>query len=209
MSELIHVKGLSDLQKFLDQLPAKMEQNVMRGALRAAAIPVRDDAKRMAPVSAPSSAGRKKYGAYAGALRDSIRVSVRARGGRVTASVKAGGAAKGKTQVYWAGWAEYGTREHFISVADEARPGRQTRRGWRGLSIRTLNRMVKRGTLRIGVNFVGQSVVHPGGKPRPYMRPALDRQAQNAVLAAGEYIKRRLATKHGLDTADITIEVEE
>jgi hypothetical protein len=40
------------------------------------------------------------------------------------------------------------------------------------------------------------------------MRPALDGQSSAAVVAAGEYIKKRLATKHGLDTADINIEAE-
>ena len=33
----IRVTGLADLQKFLDTLPAKMETNIMRGALRALA----------------------------------------------------------------------------------------------------------------------------------------------------------------------------
>lgn len=209
MSELVHVKGLSELQAFLDALPAKMEQNVMRGAMRAGAMPIRDEARRTAPIAAPSTRNRKEYNAYLGALRDSIRVSVKARGGRVTASVKAGGKAKGGVVVYWAGWAEYGTRPHFISVRDEAKPGRKTRNGWRGLSIRTLNRMAARGSLRIGQNFVGASVTHPGARPRPYMRPALDRQATNAVLRAGEYIKSRLSTKHGLDTSEIIIEAEE
>ena len=37
MADPVHVKGLSDLQAFLDQLPAKVERNVMRGGLRAGA----------------------------------------------------------------------------------------------------------------------------------------------------------------------------
>ena len=41
------------------------------------------------------------------------------------------------------------------------------------------------------------------------MRPAIDSQAQNAILAAGEYIKKRLSTKHGLDTAEIEIGIDE
>ena len=41
------------------------------------------------------------------------------------------------------------------------------------------------------------------------MRPALDSQATRAVVAAGEYIKRRLATKHGLDTSGVMIEGDE
>jgi len=51
--------------------------------------------------------------------------------------------------------------------------------------------------------------VHPGVMPKPFMRPALDAQSGAAVLAVGEYIKKRLATKNGLDTSEINIEVEE
>jgi hypothetical protein len=41
------------------------------------------------------------------------------------------------------------------------------------------------------------------------MRPALDQQAQAAVIATAEYMKNRLATKEGLDTADIVIAGDE
>jgi len=41
------------------------------------------------------------------------------------------------------------------------------------------------------------------------MRPAFDGQSSAAIMAAGEYIKKRLATKHGMDTADVNIEAEE
>ena len=42
----------------------------------------------------------------------------------------------------------------------------------------------------------------------PFMRPALDAQANNGVLAAADYIKKRLATKNGLNTADIELGIE-
>ncbi|MCR4331764.1 MAG: hypothetical protein NUV34_03535, partial [Sulfuricaulis sp.] len=56
------------------------------------------------------------------------------------------------------------------------------------------------------MNIFVKEVAHPGTKPHPHMRPALDSQAQNAVVAAAEYMKKRLSDKHGLDTADIVIE---
>lgn len=80
-------------------------------------------------------------------------------------------------------WLEWGTRPHTIT----AREG---------------------GALAIGGGFY-KSVEHPGTKPYPHMRPALDTQATAAVVAVGEYIKLRLATKHGLDTANIIIEGDE
>lgn len=163
----IRIKGLDELQRFLDQLPAKMETNVMRGALRAGAKPIRDAAIAAAPVGEPSETNKKKYKLYAGALRDSIRISGRLdkQKGIVTASVKAGGKSrKSGADVFYAQFVEFGTRSHDA---------------------------------------------HPGLQPRPFMRSALDLNASAAVTAAGEYIKKRLATKHGLDTSEINIEIEE
>ena len=167
----IRVNGLADLQKFLDQLPAKMEANIMRGALRAGMKPVLEAARQNAPVGEPSETNMRKYKVYAGALRDSIRLSARIdrRNRQVVASVKAGGKSK-KTgaDVFYSNMVEFGTRQHIIGGG-----------------------------------------THPGVAGRPFMRAALDSQAQNAVVAAAEYIKKRLATKHGIDTADINVEAEE
>ena len=188
MSDTVNVKGLSDLQKFLDQLPAKIERNVMRGALRAGA-------KVIVP------AAKQGIRSISGELADSIKSGSTARGGKVTGYVR--------TRFYRAKWVEYGTRPHFISVRPEDRPNRMTRRGLRPYSIRTINRMVERGSLVIGKNFVGGSVSHGGARPKPFLRPALDTMASEAVVAVGEYVKQRLATKHGLDTSDVNIEAED
>lgn len=169
----INVKGLAELQKFLDQLPAKIEANILRGALRAGAKPIRDAAKASAPVGEPSETNKQKYKLYSGALRDSIRISGRLdkRKGSVAVSVKAGGKVKSTgADVFYASFVEFGTKPHSLSESG-------------GL--------------------------HPGMTGNPFMRTALDSQASNAVVAAGEYIKKRLATKQGLDTADITIEADE
>ena len=198
MSE-IRVKGLADLNKFLQQLPAKMEQNVMRGALRAGANVIKDEAKRLVPVSEPNSQNRRRYGFYAGTLRDSIRVSARVKNGRVTASVYAGGKTKSGAHVFYANWVEFGTAGHAI-MAKQANGKNAARR---------LNRSAKRGgSLRIGGQFVGSVVMHPGSRARPFMRPALDGKAQAAVLAAADYIKKRLALKHGIDASSVEIRLE-
>lgn len=201
----INVKGLADLQKFMDTLAPKIERNIMRGALRAGVKPILTQAKLNAPVGAPSSTG-KKYGGYAGALRDSIRISTGVRGGKITASVKAGGKTN-RASVFYAIMVEYGTDAHWIRVKKSARPTRLTRRGMKAFSIRTLNTMAKRGSLKIGSNFVGESIEHPGARSRTFLRPALDSQARNAIIAAAEYIKKRLATKQGLDASGIEISI--
>lgn len=166
----IKVKGLAELQTFLDQLPAKMEANVLRGALRAGAKPLLAAAKAAAPVGEPSETNRNRYKLYAGALRDSVRISGRIdkRNGKITASVKAGGKTKSGADVFYAHMVEFGTKPHVIGDG-----------------------------------------THPGVQAKPFMRPALDAQSGAAIVAVGEYIKKRLATKNGLDTADIEIEIEE
>lgn len=160
-----HVKGLAELQKFLDQLPVKIEKNIMRGALRTGISVV----KPMAVENA-----RKASGLYAAGLK----ISTRARRGTVSASLKATG-----PHAFLGRWIEFGTRAHNIAAK-------------------------KSGWLSFGGIFT-KSVAHPGARPFPHMRPALDSQATAAVNAAAEYMKNRLATKHGLDTSGVVLDGDE
>lgn len=80
-------------------------------------------------------------------------------------------------------WVEYGTAAHAIV----AKLG---------------------GSLFLGGLFL-KSVNHPGARPKPFLRPALDSQATAAVVAAAEYMKARLASKHSLDTSHVVIEGDE
>lgn len=162
-----HVKGLADIQKFLDTLPPRVEKNILRGALRAGV-------KVIQPVA------KANVNSVSGLLAAGLKISTRSRGGTVTASLRATG-----KHAYIAPWVEFGTKAHPIPK--------------RGV-IGTI--------LAVGGRFF-RSVEHPGARPKPFMRPALDGQAQNAVIAAAQYMRQRLATKHGLDTADIVIEGDE
>lgn len=184
MSEL-HVKGLADIQKFLDQLPAKIEKNIMRGALRAGVKKIKEHAYKNCPVGPPSGESRRLYNAYEGTTRDSIRIRTRSKSGRVSASVIAGGKnPKTGANISWVHMLEYtGAVSHFI----KARKGS-------------------------ALNVNGQQVSkvnHPGMSAQPFMRPALDAMAGAAVVEAGNYIKKRLATKNGINTADIKIGEDE
>ena len=96
MAEYVNVSGLADIQRMLDTLPAKIEANVMRGALRAGSNVIRDEAKRLAPVKG-------------GALRASIRVSLRLKAGRIAAQIKAG-----DKRAWYAHLVEFGTARHWI-----------------------------------------------------------------------------------------------
>lgn len=165
MSE-IHVRGLAELQKFLDTLPVRVEKNILRGALRAG----------MKPVFAQAIANAAKA-EKSGKLKNSLKIGTSARGGTVTAKVK--------TKVFYAKFVEFGTKAHFIT----AKKG-----GW----------------LSFGGIFA-KSVWHPGipKGPHAFMRPALDSQAGAAVVAAAEYMKARLASKHGIDTSHIMLDGDE
>lgn len=104
----ITIKGLADLNKLLQELPVKIETNILRGGLRAGAKVIADEAKRLCPQSVPSTVA-KKYGATPGELMRSIRVSMRSRRGIVQATVKAG-----NYKAFYAHMVEYGTAAHFI-----------------------------------------------------------------------------------------------
>ena len=160
----VHVKGLEELQKFMDTLAPKIEANVMRGALRAGVNVIK-------PVA------QANIHSVSGQLAAGLKVSTRSRGGKVTASLKATGPHR-----FIAHLVEFGTRAHNIAA----------RKVW----------------LSFGGIF-RKEVAHPGARPRPFMRPALDGQAQAAVIASAEYMKKRLATKEGLDTSDVRIEGDE
>lgn len=185
MAQDISVTGLAALQQYLNQLPAKVERNIMTGALRSGANVIRKAAKAAAPIGPPSSSGRKKYKLYEGALRDSVRVTTRTRGGIVTATVHAGGKLKNGAVVFYA---------HMIE-----RTG----------AVAHLIKAQKGSALTIAGQQVSEVPDHPGMDAKPFMRPALDTQAGAAFVATGNYVKQRLQTKEGLDTADIVIELAE
>ncbi len=114
MSTDFEVQGLKDLFDRLQQFPVKLEKNVLRGAIRAGAKLVADEARRKAPVLSSPDPRREM-----GALAKSVRImSTGVRGGVVLGGVVAGG---GKTSVgrgqnkvvadvFYAHFVEYGTQ---------------------------------------------------------------------------------------------------
>jgi HK97 gp10 family phage protein len=179
MNDTTHVKGLKELHGFLQTLPAKMEQNVLRGALRAGVKVLRDEAAQRAPVAAPSRGGRKNYGNYRGLLRDSVRISVNTKRGTVTARVKAGGSdwqTKGKPIAFYAHIVHQGTKPHLIKP-----------KKYSGF-----------GALRIAGRWVSQ-VMHPGIRGNPFMSKAISSKQRDALIAMRNYIAKRLVKKHNMN----------
>jgi hypothetical protein len=69
-------------------------------------------------------------------------------------------------------------------------------------------RTKRKGGLSLGPDQVRSIVEHPGFGQRPFLRPALDAKAVEAIDALGEYVKSRL-TWEGLRGPEIAVEEDE
>lgn len=167
----IKINGKDAFDKFLSALPGKLEQNVLRGGMRAMAKVIADDAQERC-ISSEAAA--------------SIKVGTRAERGLVTSKVQT----KGRG-AYLAPWLEYGTAPHFISVDESQRGGR---------SVRRINELHRKGSLVINGQFVGETVHHPGARPHPFLRPAVDSKMDEGLAAMTSYVTTRLA-RADLDSA--------
>lgn len=105
--------------------------------------------------------------ADSGNLKKTLKVGTTSKRGVITATA----ATKGKGS-YIARFVEFGTAAHLIK-------GR--------------NGGLLKFTARDGKTVETQSVNHTGAKAKPFLRPALDSQANKAVVAVGEKIRERLA----------------
>jgi HK97 gp10 family phage protein len=98
----VNVTGLAELERALNELPDKVAKNVARAALRAAAAPVLEEARRLVPVKS-------------GKLRDSLRITTSLRGGVPKAFVKVGPGGKKYRGTFYANMIERGTSKHLIA----------------------------------------------------------------------------------------------
>jgi HK97 gp10 family phage protein len=162
VSQYKNIKGGAELQKFLTELPVKVERNIMRSALRAGAKPIAEDIK----ANAPEDEGDTKR---------SVRVSTRSRRGVVTASVKVG-----DKKAWYVHLLEFtGAVPHRIAA--------------------------KGGGFLKFAGGLYKAVNHPGMKAKPFIRPALDNRANDAIQAVGNQVRKRL-TKAGLNAAPVEVD---
>jgi len=108
MASSVEIKGLAELNKALQDLPAKIERNVLRGGLRAGAKVMEAEAVRRCS-EAPPTFDSVQRGARKGELKRSIRVTMRASQGTVRARLKAG-----NRLAWYAHLVEFGTARHWI-----------------------------------------------------------------------------------------------
>jgi hypothetical protein len=169
------VKGREAVKRFITSIPEKMERGVLRGAAKAGGAVIMEEAK--ARVSSDEVGEHLQMKAKS--ERGQIKVRI---------SIKPG---------FWRSvgtWLELGTDPHYISVDASQRNGR---------SVGRINRLAKTGTLVINGKPVGSTVFHPGARPSPWLRPALDLKERDAIAAAQSYINARVR-RSGLlaDTED-------
>lgn len=162
------VRGKAEVNSFMKGIPAQMT-SVLRGAARAGANVVADEIKEKTPSEL---------------VRDNVRIRTKAESDQIRVRID--------VKDRWARsigiWLEYGTDPHFISVDESQRGGRSVGR------INTLAKDADKGhSLLIGGEFVGTTVFHPGARPHPAFRPALDTKEAEAINAAQAYIGTRIS----------------
>lgn len=169
-------RGGADVRRFIAQLPKQIETKVLRGAAKAAANVVAEEAKRrLGNRRAETADGTSVL------IADAIKVVSRQVPGAIVAKVQLKGPG-----AYVGRWLEYGTAPHLISVQDSAREGR---------SVNRINKLAREGSLVIGNQFVGASVWHKGAREVPFMRVSLDLREREAFAAAQSYINSRVTRK--------------
>lgn len=154
------LKGGKELQELLNQLPAKIEANVVRGGLRAGAIVIKNAIQDACPVDD-------------GDLKNSVKVSgrIKKKYGLISYRVRVG-----DKKAWYAHLIEFGTKAHEIRAKDGK-------------------------SLFIG-GLMRTNIHHPGARPKPFIRPSFDQHEQQALDVATDYMRKRLKTKHGLETPD-------
>lgn len=100
----VDITGAKELAKMLNELPLKLERNIMRAALRAGAAVIAKEAKQNVPVDS-------------GELKSSIRTSSNSKKGLVEANAVVGRKKKG----WYATFVEFGTAPHIIKAGKNSK----------------------------------------------------------------------------------------
>lgn len=115
---------------------------------------------------------RGKVPVKSGKLRRSIRVTIKRTNGRVIARIIAGRRVK-PNDPYYAWFVEGGTRRHTISAK-------------------------LKGSLQIGGGIWLDKVEHPGAKPTPFLGPALDEGAEQALIVMRDALSAEIESMGNL-----------
>lgn len=150
---------------------------------------------RAFPKRVQNGAVRSALRAGANVIRDEAKARVPSESGKLRKAIKTGSARvhpdgsasihvrlKGEHS-YLGMFHEYGVKPHII-------PG-------------------KKGLIKIGDEVVSGPIEHPGISPRPFMRPAADTKADEAVKAFADQIRNYLKAKTGFTGPTVDIEMDD
>lgn len=169
------VKGLDATLAVLSAFPANLQRNALSRGMRAAGNVVRDEARLRAP---------KETGKLAKSIKTGSPRKID--GGAFSVRVRLDG-----DHSYLGIFHEYGVRPHYITAGEET------------LSPRKLTQRARAeaeaGSIVIGGNHIRGAVLHPGITARPFMRPALDTKAEEALQALGKAVKDFVEQKTGFE----------
>lgn len=168
MANEISISGLKELEEVLNTLPAKIEQNVMRGAMRAGLGEIVSDAKERL-----TSGGHVKTGA----LHRSVKVSFMRKSEKL--GWMRGKVIAGDNKAWYAHLIEFGSGSFY------AGSGTQSKRQPYEIKPKGRKSLFFAGVMK-------ELVIHPGIKPSPFMRPAFDSKADASIKAFAAYMTKRL-----------------
>lgn len=158
----VPVKGLDEVLAVLSAFPVKLQNQAVRQGLTAAAAVVRDEAR----MRAPKDSGRMAKSIKSGSPR-------KIGDGIYSISIRLDG--RGNNHAFLGLFFEYGVLPHYITAGDG------------DVSARKLTQNVRKegatDALKINGKFVTGAILHPGFAARPFLRPALDIKADEAVRA--------------------------
>jgi len=187
MSRDYPVRGLNDLMQFLNAFPANLKRNAIAGGLRGAGGVIRDEARVLAA---------KSSGQMAKAIRtSSVRTN---QDGTMSIKVRLDPKAP---HAYLGILSEYGVDRHFISAGDS---GKSIGLLGKAADIGGVDVVARRGrgenqpeVLAINGQYVTGAVLHPGHSAHPFMRPALEYKAAEALQVFGVRIRAFIEGKTG------------
>ena len=166
---IIQIQGLKELDELLKTLPAKIEGNVVRSALRAGQNVIGNAAKKTLAANGNINTG---------ALQKSIRVRFNRKSEKRYGWIRSNLIA-GNKEAWYAHLIEFGTGSYYSGKGSKSKK--------RPYEIRPKN---KKSLFFSGI--MREVIVHPGIKPQSFMRSAFDANSDRALQAFADYISTRL-----------------
>ena len=180
----IPLKGGKELAAFLSAFPMRLQKNAMRAAVRAAQKPIVEEARLRAPKDTGKLAKSIKGGNPRALPDGTVRTHI---------------SLKGKHS-YLGYFHEYGVSPHIIAAKGAVDSSSKL-----GKSIRKQGKGALPAALYINGKFV-PSVMHPGHRARPFLRPALDTRADDAIKAFGTKLSEYFKGKTGFTAPTLDLD---